>query len=184
MPTKQRAKYKVPWETLALRKKRADVKTTFKFNRKNPTNKKAQNELDNISLKEQTEYMQNQIDKTRDSVEDRQSSLTWKTINEVSRKKSIAKSKLKGTSQKERIQLWKQHFGNLYGKPPKVTHEPTTRIIRKQLDIKIEQFTQEELNSVLKKIKIGKQESLMKYPQKYGKPGYSKTYYSDTLMLL
>ena len=54
-----------------VREKRADVKTASKCNRKNPTNtnapklKKAQNELANINLKEQTEYIQNQIDKTR-----------------------------------------------------------------------------------------------------------------------
>ena len=65
---------KVPWETLAVREKHADMKTASKCNRKNPTNtlklKKAQNELANIHLKEQTEYIQNQIDKIRDSVED------------------------------------------------------------------------------------------------------------------
>ena len=78
-PTKQRAKPRVPWETLAVREKRADVKTASKCNRKNPTNanalklKKAQNQFDNIYLKEQIEYIQNQIDKIRDSVEDRQS---------------------------------------------------------------------------------------------------------------
>ena len=79
IPTKQRTKYRVPWETLAVKEKRADVKIASKCNRKNPTNtnalkfKKAQNELANIYLKEQTEYIQNQIDKIRDSVEDRQS---------------------------------------------------------------------------------------------------------------
>ena len=46
-----------------------------------------------------------------------------------------------------------QHFKNFLGKPPKVTHEPITRIISKQLDIKLGQFTQEELDLVLRKIK-------------------------------
>ena len=51
IPTKHRIKSRVPWETIAVREKRADVKTASKFNRKNPTNanvlklKKAQNEL-------------------------------------------------------------------------------------------------------------------------------------------
>ena len=69
LPTKQRAKPRVLWETLVVRKKHAEVKTAFKCNRKNPTNtnvlklKKAQNELANIYIKEQTEYIQNQIDK-------------------------------------------------------------------------------------------------------------------------
>ena len=65
--TKQRAKPKVPWKTLAVRKKRADVKTASKCKRNKPTNtntlklKKAQNEFYNIYLKEQTDYTQNQI---------------------------------------------------------------------------------------------------------------------------
>ena len=96
--TKPRTKSRVPWETLAVREKCADVKTASKYNRKNPTNanalklKKAQNELASIYLKEQTEYIQNQIDKIRDSEEDRQSRIAWQMINEVSRRRSTAKA--------------------------------------------------------------------------------------------
>ena len=156
IPTKPRTKYRVPWETLAVREKFAHVKTATKSYRKNSTNtnalklKKAQYQLTGIYLKEQTEYIQNQIDKIRDSVEDKQSRIAWQTINEVSRRKSTTKAKLKATNQQERIKLWK-HFENLLGNPPKVTHEPITRIISKQLDIKLGTFTQEELDSVLKK---------------------------------
>ena len=39
------------------------------------------------------------------------------------------------------------------GNPPKVTHGPITRTIRKQLEIKQGPFTQEELDSVLRKVK-------------------------------
>ena len=89
---------------LTVREKRADVKTASKCYRKNSTNtntqklKKTQNELASIYLKEQTEYIQNQIDKIRDSVEDMQSRIAWQTINEVSRRKSTAKAKLKVTN--------------------------------------------------------------------------------------
>ena len=120
---KQRTKSRVPLETLGIREKRADVKTASKCNRKNPTDtnamkfQKAQNELANIYLKEQTEYIQNQIDKIRDSVEDRQSRIAWQMINEVSRRKSTAKAKLKATNQQEQIHLWKQHFEILLGVP-------------------------------------------------------------------
>ena len=115
------------WETLAVREKRALVKTVPKSYRKNPTNtnarklEKSQNQLAGIYLKEQTEYIQNQIDKIRDSVEDRQSRIAWQTINEVSRRKSTAKAKLKAASQQKRVKLWKQHFEYLLGNPPKVT---------------------------------------------------------------
>ena len=66
-----------------VRTKHADMKTASKCNRRNPTNidalklKKAQNELANIYLKEQTEYIQKQINKIRDSVEDRQYRIAW-----------------------------------------------------------------------------------------------------------
>ena len=38
IPTKHRTKARVPWETLAVREKRADVKTASKSYKKNPTN--------------------------------------------------------------------------------------------------------------------------------------------------
>ena len=58
IPTKQKAKPRVPWETSAVRKKKhADVKTAFKGHRKNPTNinalklKKAQNGANTTRLR-------------------------------------------------------------------------------------------------------------------------------------
>ena len=109
------------------------------------------------------------MDKIRDSVEDMQSRTAWQTINEVSRRKSTAKAKLKTANQQERIKLWKQHFENLLGNPPKVTHEPITRIISKQLDIKVGPFTQEELDSVLRKIKNRKAAGLDEIPSEVWK---------------
>ena len=166
IPTKPRTKR----ETSAIREKRALVKTASKSYRKNPTNtnarklEMAQYQLAGIYLKEQAEYIQNQIDKIRDSVEDRQSRIAWQTINEVSRRKSTAKAKLKVASQQERVKLWEQHFKNLLGNPPKITDEPITRIISKQLDIKLGPFTKEELDSVLKKIKNRKAAGLDEIP--------------------
>ena len=72
IPTKHGTRYRVPSETLTVREKRADVKTASKCYRKNPTNtnalkiKKVQNELASIYQKEQTEFIQNQIDMMRD----------------------------------------------------------------------------------------------------------------------
>ena len=90
-------------------RKRALVKTATKNYRKNPTNtyalklKTAQYQSAGIYIKEQTEYIQNQIDKIRDSEEDRQSWISWQTINEVSSRKNTAKAKLKAANQQERI---------------------------------------------------------------------------------
>ena len=111
-------------------------------------------------------------------MEDRESRIAWQTINEVSRRKSTAKAKLKAANQQERIKLWKQHFENLLGNPPKVTHEPITRIISKQLDIKLGPFTQEELESVLRKIKNRKAAGLDEIP-----PEVLKTRQFDDILL-
>ena len=58
----------------------------------------------------------------------------------------------------------KCQFENLLGNPLKVTHVPITRIISKQLDIKLGPFTLEELNSVLRKIKNRKAAGLDEIP--------------------
>ena len=173
IPTKPRTKYRVPWETSEVREKRALLKTASKSYRKNPTNTNAR-KLE----KAQAEYIQNQIDKIRDLVEDRQSRIAWQTINEVSRRKSTAKAKLKAASQQERVKLWEQHFKNLLGSPPKITDEPITRIISKQLDIKLGPFTKEELDSVLKKIKNRKAAGLDEIP-----PEVWKTREFDDILL-
>ena len=72
-------------------------KKTTNTNARKP--KTAQYQLAGTYIKEQTEYIQNQIDKIRDSVEDRQSRIAWQRINEVSRRKITAKSKLKAANQ-------------------------------------------------------------------------------------
>ena len=56
----------------------------------------------------------------------------------MSRKKNTARAKQRAASQEERIHLWKQHFENLLGNPPKVTDEPITEIICYQQDIKLD----------------------------------------------
>ena len=111
-------------------------------------------------------------------MEDNQSRIAWQMINEVRRRKSTAKAKLKATNQQESIKLWKQHFENLLGNPLKVTHEPITRIIFKQLDIKLGPFTLEELDLVLRKIKNRKAAGLNEIP-----PEVWKTRQFDDILL-
>ena len=63
-------------------------------------------------------------------------------------------------------------------KKKKITHEPITRIISKQLDIKLGPFTQEELDSVLRKIKNRKAAGLDEIP-----PEVWKTKQFDDILL-
>ena len=56
------------------------------------------------------------------------------------------------------------HFKYLQRKSPKVTDETITKIINNQLDIKLGQFTQEELDVVQTKIKSRKAAGLDEIP--------------------
>ena len=87
-------------------------------------------------------------------------------------------AKLKATNQQERIKMWKKHFENLQGNPPKITQEPITTIISMHLDIKLGPFTKEELDSVLRKIKNRKAAGLDEIP-----PEVWKTRQSDDILL-
>ena len=133
IPTKLRTKYRVPWETLAVRKKGDNVKTTFLCNKRNPTNvkaqklKKAQSELINAYQKEQIECIQGQINKIRNSAEDRQYRIAWLTVDEMSKRKSNSRAKLKAASQEERIQMLKERYKNLLGNYPKITNKSITK---------------------------------------------------------
>ena len=60
--------------------------------------------------------------------------------------------------------MLKEHFMNLLGKSPKVMDKPIMKIINNELDIKLGQFTQEELNVVLIKITNRKAASLDEIP--------------------
>ena len=76
----------------------------------------------------------------------------------------LVMKRLRAAIQEERIHSWKEHFKNLLGKPPKVTYKPITKIINDQLDIKVGQFTQVELDVILTKIKSRKATGLDEIP--------------------
>ena len=82
----------------------------------------------------------------------------------MSERKSTSRAKLKAARQKEQTQMWKEHFKNLPGNSPKVTDKPFTKIINCQLDIKLGQFTEEEINVAETKILSRKAASLNEIP--------------------
>ena len=58
-------------------------------------------QLAGIYIKEQTEYIQNQIDKIRDSVEDRHSRIAWQTITKWVEERTQPKQNLKQQTNKK-----------------------------------------------------------------------------------
>ena len=113
---------------------------------------------------EQSNYLKSKIRQTQESTDNKQSATAWKIINEISGRKTTNKAKLKAENQKARIDKWKSHFENLFGKPPKINEGPTKQIINGQLDIKIGNFTMKELKAALDKMSHGKACGLYKIP--------------------
>ena len=67
-------------------------------------------------------------------------------------------------AQEERIQKWKEHFKNQFGNSPKVNDKLIQKIINRQLDIKLGQFTEGKLDTVLKTIRCEKVAGFNKIP--------------------
>ena len=62
-------------------------------------------------------------------MEDRQSRIAWQIINDVSKRNSTTKAKLKATNQQERIKPWKEHFQYLLGTPPKIHMNQSRKLL-------------------------------------------------------
>ena len=101
---------------LAVKKKCDNMKDASLCNKSSSTNantqklKKAQRELTNAYLKEQTKCIQDQINKIQHSVEDRQSWIAWLTVNEVSKRKGTERAKLKAANQEEQKHLCNENL--------------------------------------------------------------------------
>ena len=80
--------------------------------------------------------------------------------------------------------MWKEHFKNLFGNSPKVTSKPITKIINYQLGIKQGQFTREEFNVVLTKIKNTKTTGLDEIsPEVWKTIKFNAVYNQNTRMI-
>ena len=76
IPRKPRAKCRIPWESLVLKKKKDNMKIASLLNKRNLTNaniQKLKKVLRELTYKKEHKYIQGQINKIRNSVEDRQS---------------------------------------------------------------------------------------------------------------
>ena len=88
---------------------------------------------------------------------EKSSALAWKTMHEVSNRKSSPRlSKIEGSSKTERIQSWYNHFKNFLGKEnpdaPYLSSTFFNHKISDPLPINTSQFTLEELQTCLAKM--------------------------------
>ena len=86
-----------------------------------------------------------------------QHGVSWKIINDITGRKASPKGLLQGTSQKERVQNWYNHFKDLLGKPPDISDvDEEIDPILTNLDIKTGPFEHEEYIQAKRSLVEGK----------------------------
>ena len=65
--------------------------------------KQLQKDLEATFLNEQIKYIQSQIDRIENASENKQSSLAWQTVNEITGRKKSTKAKIKVSNQEESL---------------------------------------------------------------------------------
>ena len=162
---KTKVKTRKPWENEEIHQKRQLLHQAqqMKESLPSPENILLLNEA-RFSLKEayrdeRKSYLEGKTSQVRNSATDKRSAEAWKTVNEITGRKSSNSSNLKAASQEERIQLWKEeriqlwknHFKVLLGKPPQVSNELITPIVQEELNIKKGDLSMAEFVKALKK---------------------------------
>ena len=141
---------------------RKEVQEAAKTNSANPSHenmtkfKEAQAKLNTTYEKEQAELLQNKIDDIEKAASNKKSAVAWKTVNEISGRKSANTAKLKASSEEERLKLWKKHFEDLLGTAPKIKDTPITPVVSTLLNIKTGRFEMKELIKAQKQVQYGK----------------------------
>ena len=93
IPLKEKVKLKVPWENETVTGKREQLKKLAQMKNRNATranvrkHKQAQKDLEATYFNEQQKYIQFQTDRIENAFENKQSSLAWQTVNEITGRK-------------------------------------------------------------------------------------------------
>ena len=168
IPLKPIKRKRVPWETPEIQIQRKKIRCSAIWKNENPGpqnvtkfNREKQ-KMTKLYQAELENYLQNKIALIKTYLENKQSSMAWDTINEITGRKRTSKAKLRAESQQDRLSQWKSHFENLLGKAPTTLTQQTIETLPGQNDsnIKVGPFNDQELNKALSKIKNGKASGL------------------------
>ena len=101
IPQKEKVKQKVPWENEIIIEKRKQLKKLAQMKNRNATranvrkHKQAQKDLEATYFNEQQKHIQSQIDRIENTSENKQSSLAWQIVNEITGRKKSTRAKIK-----------------------------------------------------------------------------------------
>ena len=132
--------------------------------------KQAQKDLEATYFYEQQKCIQSQTDRIENASENKQPSLAWQTVNEITGRKKFNKGQNKSI-QPRTFKKWMNHFQNLLGKSPIVSDSAIEKVIEHDLEIKTGPFNEPELDLVLNKLQNKKAAGLDGIPPEVWKTG-------------
>ena len=119
IPLKLKQKKKTPWENHEICQKRKDLHIAAKlkdsqisFENQIQFNK-TKKELTSTYDAEQSKHVNRKIKDIEIAATNKQSSIAWKIVNEISGRKNSNSAKLKASSNGERIKLWHNYLQEL-----------------------------------------------------------------------
>ena len=164
LPKKRKLKKYAPENSSHVTTAREKLKIISLEYHKSPTSLKkvqliaAKKNLDDAYLSAEADYINGKISDISHLHINKKHHAAWKTIKEISGKSSKPTIRLKGGSSENRKSNWSQHFINLLGKEPDMPENNTLPnvTVSETLDISTSEFTQDELNTVIKQLKCNK----------------------------
>ena len=169
IPLKSKIKTRVPWENETVKHCRERVKETAKaknahHNLANETQFNiAKESLANTYQSEQKKYVESKIKDLKNCADNKQTSTAWQIVNEISGRKKSNRARLKAKDNDDRLNKWRTHFQNLLGNTPLTIDIPIQQI-HQRLNIKLGEFTMDELKRPLSKLKSKKAPGLDNIP--------------------
>lgn len=115
----------------------------------------AKKDLEDAYLEAEAEYISEKIDDLSRCHVSNQHHQAWKTIKDLAGKNATSSVRIKGGSEKKRLENWKMHFQNLLGKEARLPENGTLPSVQISgpLDINTSPFTLSELSTVVKQLK-------------------------------
>ena len=164
LPKKQRGKQSRYADYPSVKSARNKLKNVSSEYHQNPSkNKKkalelAKKNLDDSYLNAEVDFINGKIADISSLHISKKHHAAWKTIGEISGKRSKPTIRIKGGSSIKRMSNWVDHFTNLLGKAPKVSANMSLpkQKISDLLNICTTEFTIKELKAVLKMLKPSK----------------------------
>ena len=164
LPKKKKSRRYAPENSTNVTIAREKLKVTSLEYHKSPTPLKkvqliaAKKDLDNAYLSSEVDYINGKISDISHLHISKKHHAAWKTIKDISGKSSKPTIRLKGGSSEKRKSNWSKHFINLLGKEPTIPENNTLPnvTVSETLNISTSEFTQNELNIVIKQLKSNK----------------------------